>query len=184
MQQQQQQQQQQEEGGKYQEQQADQDATTGLLDRCIRDSTAGSRQQQQQQPQQQQQQQQIPDDIVEIEHALEHSSTRALEHSRTQEPKDTRGFIYIMRCDSAWEGWVKAGEAARVSERLRTYQTYSPHRDYVLVAAVYVANRGEAEKKLHEELEKHGQHDHEWFEVCIETAMAVIEEFREDFIEQ
>ena len=139
--------------------------------------------------------QQIPDDIVEIENALneqraeeETSDEEETDEEPTeeveQEPKDTRGFIYIYRCESAWEGWIKAGEAARVSERLKTYQTYSPHRDYVLVASVYVADRAEAEKKLHEALEKHGQRDHEWFEVSIETAMAVIEEFREEFGEE
>lgn len=139
--------------------------------------------------------QQIPDDIVEIENALnqqkaeeENSDEEDTDGDSAEEvenePKDTRGFIYIFRCESAWEGWVKAGEAKRVSERLNTYQTYSPHRDYVLVASVYVADRGEAEKKLHEELEKHGQRDHEWFEVSIETATAVIEEFREEFGEE
>lgn len=139
--------------------------------------------------------QQIPDDIVEIENALnqqkaeeETSDEEAADEEPAeeveQEPKDTRGFIYIFRCESAWEGWVKAGEASRVSERLKTYQTYSPHRDYVLVASVYVADRGEAEEKLHEELEKHGQRDHEWFEVSIDTAITVIEEFREEFGEE
>ena len=139
--------------------------------------------------------QQIPDDIVEIENALnqqkaeeENSDQVDTDEESAEEvekkPKDTRGFIYIFRCESAWEGWVKAGEAGLVSERLGTYQTYSPHRDYVLVASVYVADRGEAEKKLHEELEKHGQRDHEWFEVSIETAIAVIEEFREEFGEE
>lgn len=143
--------------------------------------------------------QQIPDDIVEIENALneqkaeeetsdeEETDEEAADEEDSddeEQTEDTRGFIYIFRCESAWEGWVKAGEAKRVSDRLNTYQTYSPHRDYVLVASVYVANRGDAEKKLHEELEKHGQRDHEWFEVSIDTAMTVIEEFREEFGEE
>jgi hypothetical protein len=139
--------------------------------------------------------QQIPDEIVEIENVLneqkaeedtpvEEETDEEVADEVEQEAKDTRGFIYIFRCESAWEGWVKAGEAARVSERLNTYQTYSPHRDYVLVASVYVNNRHAAEDKLHEELETHGQRDHEWFEVSIETAMAVIEEFREEFGEE
>jgi len=139
--------------------------------------------------------QQIPDDIVEIENALNEQNTEeeTSDEEETdeeppeeveQDPEDTRGFIYIFRCESAWEGWVVTGKAGLVSDRLGTYQTYSPHRDYVLVAAVYVNNRHDAEDILQEELENHGRRDHEWFEVSIETAMAVIEEFREEFGEE
>lgn len=138
--------------------------------------------------------QRIPDEIVEIENVLneqnaeeETSDEEAADEEDSddeEQTEDTRGFIYIFRCESAWEGWVVTGKARLVSDRLGTYQTYSPYRDYVLVAAVYVNNRHEAEDILQEELENHGRRDHEWFEVSIETAMTVIEEFREEFGEE
>lgn len=49
------------------------------------------------------------------------------EHRRNHGP----GSLYVIH-NPAWPGFVKIGRARNVSERLRTYQTASPHRDYVL----------------------------------------------------
>ena len=48
-------------------------------------------------------------------------------------------------------------------DRLKQYQTSSPHRDYELVKCYSSCDRRESEVKAHTELEKHYTRKGEWF---------------------
>ena len=50
---------------------------------------------------------------------------------------------------SAWKDWYKVGKAVDATDRCKSYQTSSPHRDYELVTFVKVDDRNKAEKLLH-----------------------------------
>ena len=54
------------------------------------------------------------------------------------------GDIYVIVND-AWPDWVKVGKASMAEDRLNTYQTSSPFRDYSIIATVAVENRHEQE---------------------------------------
>ena len=53
--------------------------------------------------------------------------------------------------------------AVDAEDRLKQYQTSSPHRDYELVKCYSTSNRRETEAKAHTELEKHYKRKGEWF---------------------
>ena len=73
-----------------------------------------------------------------------------------------QGQVYIIR-NPAFPSWCKVGMAVDAQDRLKQYQTSSPYRDYVLVAAWDVEDRREAEKQAHALLEKHYERRGEWF---------------------
>jgi hypothetical protein len=132
----------------------------------------------------------IPENIVEIENALNEQEAEGEqpdeeeENGEEDEPEDIRGFIYVFRCESAWVGWVVSGKAKRVSKRLGTYQTYTPNRDFVLVASAFVSERHQAEDELQERLEELGNRQNEWFQVTAEQAAEVVASLAEDFSEE
>lgn len=73
-----------------------------------------------------------------------------------------QGQVYVIR-NPAFPSWCKVGMAIDAEDRLKQYQTSSPYRDYVLVAAWDVEDRREAEKQAHALLEKHYERRGEWF---------------------
>jgi len=46
------------------------------------------------------------------------------------------GEVYII-VNNAWPEWVKIGMAVDSEDRLKSYQTSSPFRDYILMYSVY-----------------------------------------------
>ena len=95
-----------------------------------------------------------------------------------------KGYIYIIRCESAWKGWVKIGETERLpEERLGDYQTYSPKRDYFLDPnhqPIEVPFRLEAEKKAHRMAtmlaDKVGKGEKtEWFSITDNNLKKIVE---------
>ena len=60
----------------------------------------------------------------------------------------TRGEVYILK-NPAWKDWYKIGKAVAATDRCKSYQTSSPHRDYELVTFAKVDDRNKAEKLLH-----------------------------------
>lgn len=77
--------------------------------------------------------------------------------------KSTEGEVYIIY-NPAFPGWVKVGMAVDSQDRLKQYQTSSPHRDYTVVKSYKVPNRREAEAKAHEALTVKGRgRKGEWF---------------------
>lgn len=82
-----------------------------------------------------------------------------------------RGHVYIVS-NPAWTGWIKVGMAVNAEDRLNSYQTGTPMRDYELVHKVLCKDRRKAEAFLHESLstfERKG----EWFNCSIPEALAV-----------
>ena len=56
--------------------------------------------------------------------------------------------MYVIS-NPAWENWYKIGKAVDARDRWNSYQTSSPHRDYVLITSKVVKNRGVAERMAH-----------------------------------
>ena len=83
--------------------------------------------------------------------------------SSLQNYEDSKqGQVYVIR-NPAFPSWCKVGMAIDAEDRLKQYQTSSPYRDYVLVAAWDVEDRREAEKQAHTLLEQHYDRRGEWF---------------------
>jgi len=60
----------------------------------------------------------------------------------------TKGEVYILK-NPAWKDWYKVGKAVDATDRCKSYQTSSPHRDYELVTFVKVDDRNASEKLMH-----------------------------------
>lgn len=89
--------------------------------------------------------------------------------------RDTRGHVYIITND-AWRGWVKVGKAVDAHDRLNSYQTSSPMRDYKLYAAWNVKNRDDAERLAHTMLDNKFERRNEWFRCDADVAATLLEE--------
>lgn len=86
------------------------------------------------------------------------------------------GYVYCI-VNPAWPEWVKIGRALDPYDRLSSYQTGSPHRDYRLIHYVYFADRYSAERTAHDSLDGLSErHVGEWFMVEPEKAVTVINE--------
>jgi hypothetical protein len=62
--------------------------------------------------------------------------------------KSKEGDVYVI-VNKAWDGWVKIGMAVDAEDRLNSYQTSSPFRDYVLLHKVFFNDRRTAEGEAH-----------------------------------
>ena len=95
------------------------------------------------------------------------------------ETKTSEGYVYIIS-NPAFEGWIKIGKAVDAFDRVRSYQTGSPFRDYELVYARLFKNRHAAEKAIHNILRTVGfATSCEWFAIDPEVAKEVIENLPE-----
>jgi hypothetical protein len=83
------------------------------------------------------------------------------------------GYIYIIS-NPLWPGYSKVGRARRVSDRLRNYQTYSPHRDYRLNHSIPVQDRYLAEAVAHRHLAGYRVLGTEWFVIDPTDAFTLI----------
>ena len=95
------------------------------------------------------------------------------------------GYVYAIR-NPAWPDWIKIGKAVDAEDRLRSYHTGSPMRDYKLVHAVFFEDRNEAERKAHllaaaKTTHPWNKNDNgEWFRLTEEQAMEVLRELTLD----
>ena len=91
------------------------------------------------------------------------------------------GEVYIIR-NPAWEGWYKIGMAVDADDRVLSYQTSSPHRDFEVVYKVKVNNRREAEKKAHREGERLAEkYNSEWFYIDTDEAIGILNKIKEEY---
>jgi len=91
----------------------------------------------------------------------------------------TYGEVYIIT-NKAWDGWVKIGMAVDSKDRLKGYQTSSPHRDYKLVHKVFSNDRRSAEAQAHTEALKIAEdHKNEWFKISIADAINILDNLNE-----
>ena len=83
------------------------------------------------------------------------------------------GHVYAMT-NAAWPEWIKIGKAIDAEDRLSSYQTSSPMRDYTMVHYAYSDDRNVSEKQAHERAAKLGEKRNEWFKISREEAIVVI----------
>tara|TARA_R110002051_G_scaffold323981_1_gene419451 strand:- start:10492 stop:11091 length:600 start_codon:yes stop_codon:yes gene_type:complete len=94
------------------------------------------------------------------------------------------GQVYIIT-NSHFKDWVKIGMAVDANDRLKTYQTASPHRDFVLVHSYDFQDRRKAETDAHEELKKYFNWRSEWFNCSAIEAKKILDNlFIKDIHEQ
>ena len=90
------------------------------------------------------------------------------------------GYVYVMT-NPAWPEWVKVGMAVDSEDRLKSYQTSSPFRDYILVYSYEVDDRRAAELAAHVRLAKECDNINEWFRlpppIANELILEVIHEY-------
>ena len=90
------------------------------------------------------------------------------------------GYVYVVS-NYAWPDWVKIGKAIDVDERLGTFQTGSPFRNYKLIHWVYADDRHQAESKAHISAAKKTKHpwnkpdNGEWFRLTHDEAIEIVE---------
>jgi len=86
-----------------------------------------------------------------------------------------KGYVYIIT-NPAFPDWIKVGCALNAQDRLRSFQTSSPHRDYRLYWAWETADKLESERKAHKLLEERVEKKGEWFLIEESRAKKIIKE--------
>ncbi|URQ04224.1 hypothetical protein vBEclMUFV01_256 [Enterobacter phage vB_EclM-UFV01] len=81
------------------------------------------------------------------------------------------GFIYCIT-NPAFKGWYKIGSSVDVYDRLNSYQTYSPLRDYKLECYYFSENRIKEEFSYHKSLNAEG----EWIKGDINSIIKLFKE--------
>tara|TARA_R110000803_G_scaffold37410_3_gene80626 strand:+ start:2756 stop:3127 length:372 start_codon:yes stop_codon:yes gene_type:complete len=91
------------------------------------------------------------------------------------------GSVYVIT-NKAWPEWVKIGRAIDAEDRLRSYQTGSPLRDYWIVYSRRFDDVNAAERKAHLGAARMTAHpwnkpdNGEWFKLTEEQAKKVLRE--------
>lgn len=73
-------------------------------------------------------------------------------------------LVYIIS-NPAWPGWYKVGVASNWKNRLGSYQTSSPFRDYKLEYGITTEDWKEVERTMHNRYPG----DHEWVQADLEA---------------
>lgn len=84
------------------------------------------------------------------------------------------GEVYII-VNNAWPDWVKIGQSMSAEDRLNSYQTGSPMRDYRLAYSVYAKDRRKAEREAHKRAEQVAERSGEWFKMSVGQAKECIQ---------
>ena len=93
-----------------------------------------------------------------------------------KEPKNINVYLVYIIINPAWEGWIKVGMALDAQDRLKSYQTSSPLRDYKLKYKKYFKDRKKAEHTAHDLLDKESlDRNGEWFKITQIKARGIIE---------
>jgi hypothetical protein len=89
------------------------------------------------------------------------------------------GYVYIIS-NRAWPHWVKIGMAIDAEDRLNSYQTSSPYRDYILEHRVFSSNRRASEQEAHTKAAAicRGMAN-EWFELSVKEAITILDNLDE-----
>lgn len=83
------------------------------------------------------------------------------------------GYVYVMT-NPAWPDWVKVGMAVDAKDRLNSYQTSCPFRDYMLYYSYKAKDRRKAEFEAHSKLDEKFERRKEWFRCTPEEAIEVL----------
>ena len=84
------------------------------------------------------------------------------------------GEVYVIT-NPAFPDWVKIGMAVDSVDRLKGYQTSSPHRDYKLEYSRPFSDRRKAEAEAHTISQQSHTKSGEWFKMSVQDAINVIE---------
>jgi len=82
----------------------------------------------------------------------------------TEKKKDqpgSTGFLYVIT-NPAWDGYYKVGKTTNLSNRLATYMTGSPLRDYNYLFTIEVDDVNIAERLAHQKLSEYYEIKGEW----------------------
>ena len=94
---------------------------------------------------------------------------------------ETYGYLYIIS-NAAWPNWIKVGVTKDLKNRLHTYQTASPHRNYKLEYSLYHPKYLEAEKRIKETMRYFAKNiKNEWYEVDLHIAKSRLDEQLEEY---
>jgi predicted GIY-YIG superfamily endonuclease len=90
--------------------------------------------------------------------------------------KDKSGYVYIIT-NTAFDGYVKIGVTKNIKNRLRTYQTSSPHRNYKIEHYIHHPDCYKAEQEIHEMMNYFALNKkNEWFQIDLEIAKNRLDE--------
>ena len=89
------------------------------------------------------------------------------------------GYVYIIS-NRSWPHWVKIGMAIDAEDRLNSYQTSSPYRDYELEHRVFSSDRRASEQEAHTKAAAIciGRAN-EWFELSVREAIIILDNLNE-----
>ena len=86
------------------------------------------------------------------------------------------GYLYIIT-NNAWPGYIKVGVTKNLKSRLKSYQTCSPYRDYVLRYSLYHPDYLVAERRIKDTMRPFAKSiKNEWFEVDYQVAVTRLTE--------
>lgn len=90
--------------------------------------------------------------------------------------RQKEGFIYIIS-NSEFPNYYKIGVTSDIDNRLRTYQTSSPHRNYKLEYYIYHPDCYLAEQKIRENMKYFAKSiKNEWYMVDLNIAKSRLDE--------
>jgi len=94
--------------------------------------------------------------------------------SHSEIEKTYEGEVYLIM-NPAWPEWVKVGKAAIATDRLSSYQTSSPFRDYIIIKSIKTEDRHATETDLLNKFEaKSVERRGEWFKISKEKAIELL----------
>jgi hypothetical protein len=91
------------------------------------------------------------------------------------------GYLYIVTND-AFPGWVKVGTTWSLTDRLHTYQTGDPFRQYKLRYSLHHPSFREAERKIKETIKPFALDiKGEWYRIDLNMARSRLDEVLESY---
>lgn len=101
----------------------------------------------------------------------------AYKHNNMSAKGIKAGYVYLIT-NPAWPEMVKVGSAIDVIDRLNSYQTYSPYRDYKLEKYFLTDNRLQDEKEL---LSLDPSRTSEWISVPLKSLISEMKLRRDSY---
>ncbi|EJO9576565.1 GIY-YIG nuclease family protein [Salmonella enterica] len=91
------------------------------------------------------------------------SALNLIQYKQIHKLPINEGMVYVIG-NKAWPNCYKIGMTINVHDRLRSYQTYSPYRDFTLEHYQFYSDRRAVESKIHKFLAPFAL-EGEWFEI-------------------
>jgi hypothetical protein len=100
-------------------------------------------------------------------------------HSHKQLDSTTEGHVYAIY-NPHWPSWFKIGMAVDAEDRVRSYQTACPFRNYKLVSYVTTTQRRKLEAVAHELFQQNAQERRgEWFKLGKQQVEELMQQLHE-----